>query len=311
MDATSVLHPATQQGLEILNLFYVMLGVAAVIFSVVAGLVIYACIRFRRRKGDGEPKPVADNRKLEIIWTVIPSLIVLGLFVATVRVMHEVNPPAAQDQKTDLVITAHQWWWELYYPLSGVKSANELYLPMGRQLLLRLYSADVVHDFWVPSLGKKVDVIPNHPNHLWLNIDRPGTYLGTCDEFCGAEHAWMRIRVTGQSAPAFEEWIRHQSEPAQPPSGEKARKGAELFLGLTCANCHNISGTPANGALAPDLTHLASRITLGAGVLENTPRNLLRWIRNPQAIKPGCNMPDLHLPDPEAAALAAYLGELK
>jgi cytochrome c oxidase subunit 2 len=235
----------------------------------------------------------------------------LGLFLATIRVMHDVNPPASEAQKADLVSTAHQWWWELYYPGSGVRSANEIFLPVDRRLLLRLYSADVVHDFWVPSLGKKVDVIPNHPNHLWLDIDRPGTYLGTCDEFCGAEHAWMRIRVTGQTASEFSQWIEHQSKPAQSPAGAEALKGSRLFTVRTCANCHNIKGTPANGTIAPDLTHLASRVTIGTGVMTNTPKNLFRWIQDPQAIKPGCNMPTLHLPKSEVTALADYLGELK
>jgi cytochrome c oxidase subunit 2 len=310
MDATSVLHPATEQGQEILNLFYLMLGVAGLIFAVVSGLVVYACIRFRGKKGDPDPQPVTENRKLEITWTVIPSIIVLVLFLATVRVMHGVNPPAGE-QKADLVVIAHQWWWELHYPSAGVTSANEFYLPVDRQELMRIYSADVDHDFWVPSLGKKVDAIPNHPNYLWLNIERPGTYLGTCDEFCGAEHAWMRIRVIAQVSADFDAWLKHQSEAAVAPSGLEAREGARLFGARTCANCHNIRGTPANGTIAPDLTHVADRATLGAGVLANTPPNLFRWIRNPQAIKPGCNMPNLHLPDSEITALTAYLGELK
>jgi cytochrome c oxidase subunit 2 len=310
MDATTLLHPASQQGQDILNLFYLLLGVAGVIFAIVSSLVVYAAFRFRRRDGDAEPKPIAENRTLEVVWTVIPGLIVTWLFVATVQVMHAVNPPV-REQKANLVITAHQWWWDLHYPASGVTTANEVHLPVGRMELLRILSADVDHDFWVPALGKKVDAIPNHPNHLWVDIDRPGTYLGTCDEFCGAEHAWMRIRVIGQPAADFKAWLQHQAEPAATPVGLEAQAGMQLFMERTCASCHTIKGTRADGTVAPDLTHLASRETLGSGVLSNTPENLYRWIKNPQAIKPGCNMPDLHLPDTEAAALTAYVGELK
>jgi cytochrome c oxidase subunit II len=310
MDAATLLHPASQQGQEILDLFYMLLGVAAFIFAVVSSLVVYASIRFRRREGDVEPKPVAENRKLEIIWTVIPSLIVTWLFIATVQVMHAINPPVRQ-QKADLVVVAHQWWWELHYPASGVTSANEVHLPVGRMQLLRILSADVDHDFWVPALGKKVDAIPNHPNHLWVDINHPGTYLGTCDEFCGAEHAWMRIRVIGQSAADFGAWLQRQSEPAPSPIGPEAQAGERLFMQRTCANCHNIEGTHANGTVAPDLTHLASRETLGSGVFANTPGDLYRWIENPQTIKPGCNMPDLHLSNPDITSLVAYLEELK
>ncbi len=310
MEVTSILNPATQQSEEILHLFYIVLIVAGIIFTVVASLVIYSSIRFRHREGGPEPSQVTGNRKLEIIWTVIPTLIVAFLFVLTVEVMHMVNPPMGKHEP-DLVVTAHQWWWALHYPQSGVTTANELHLPVRRQLLLRVLSADVDHDFWVPAFGKKVDAIPNHPNHLWVNINKPGVYLGTCDEFCGAEHAWMRIRVVAQTTADYDAWTLQQSQPAPPPSGAEAERGFNLFMARTCANCHAIRGTQAEGNVAPDLTHLASRQTLASGVFDNTPENLFKWLKDPQAIKPGCDMPDLHLPDNEVKALVAYLGELK
>jgi cytochrome c oxidase subunit 2 len=310
MEAASALNPASPQGREILHLFLVTLAIAGVIFSTVAGLVVFASVRFRSRRGV-PPSSTRENKGLEIIWTVIPAFIVAFLFVSTVKVMHAVNPPPS-DRAPDLIVIAHQWWWELHYPQwGGVTAANEIHLPVERQLLLRIESADVDHSFWVPALGKKVDAIPKHPNHLWVTIDHPGVFLGTCSEFCGAEHAWMRIRVIGQSWPDFDAWIKRQREPAAAPASAEAVEGARLFQERTCATCHTISGTAAAGVVGPDLSHFAGRETIGSGVLTNTRGNLVKWIRGPQEIKPGCNMPDFRLPSPEIDALAGYLGELK
>jgi len=308
--ATSVLDPASTQGREILGLFWVVLGITGVIFLVVATLVVFVAVRYRRRPGGPAPSQTDENVALELVWTVIPLVILSVLFVLTVRVMHRVDPQA-KDRDPDLLIVAHQWWWELHYPDLGVVSANEIHVPVNTKLLLKLESADVVHDFWVPALGKKVDAIPGHPNTLWLNVDRPGVFLGTCDEFCGAEHAWMRIRVVGQQKNEFDAWAAHQALPAGRPSTPNARRGAELFNQKTCASCHAIGGTSARARIAPDLTHVASRRTLGSGVLENTRANLARWIADPQGIKPGCDMPDLHLDQTEVELVTDYLEELQ
>jgi cytochrome c oxidase subunit 2 len=310
MESTSVLNPASPQGQQILSLFYYVLVICALIFSVVASLVTYAAIRYRDPGGRREPKPSRESMKLEITWTVIPALIVAVLFVLAVRVMNAVNPPPA-DRPPDLIITAHQWWWQLDYPELHVHAANEIHLPIQRKQLLRLESADVVHDFWVPALGKKVDAIPLHPNYLWMEISRAGTYLGTCDEFCGAEHAWMRIRVVAETEDVFDAWVAHQSAPAVAPSHPVAERGARIFQERTCASCHTVAGTPAHGTVAPDLTHVASRETLASGVLTNNPGNLVKWIRNPQAVKPECKMPNLKLSESEVNALAAYMEALK
>jgi cytochrome c oxidase subunit 2 len=310
MESTSVLNPASPQAQQILSLFYFVLIICALIFSVVAGFITYAVIRFRDPEGKREPKPLRESTKLEITWTVIPALIVVVLFVLAVRVMNAVNP-APVDRQPDLIITAHQWWWQLDYPQLHVHAANEIHLPVQRKQLLRLESADVVHDFWVPALGKKVDAIPLHPNYLWMEISRAGTYLGTCDEFCGAEHAWMRIRVVAETQDAFDTWAAHQSTPARAPSGPDRERGARIFQNRTCASCHTIAGTPAHGTVGPDLTHVASRETLASGVLTNNHENLVRWIRDPQAVKPDCKMPNLKLSQPEVNALVAYLEALQ
>lgn len=173
---SSVLKPATKEAVDILGSLYLVLGVAAVIFALVAGLVVYAVIRFRRREGR-EAKEFSENVKLEILWITIPLLVVLGLFVVAVRTMSRVNPPVL-GYKPDLTVVAHQWWWELHYPASGATAANEIHLPVGKHLLLKFDSADVIHGFWVPSFGQKIDVIPGHPNYLWMTITEPGLYLG-------------------------------------------------------------------------------------------------------------------------------------
>jgi len=306
---TSVLNPATKEGFDILRSFYIVLGVAAFIFVIVAGLVVYALIRFRRRKGR-EPKQFSENVWLEVLWIAIPLLIVTGLFIVAVRVMSQVNPPVLGN-KPDLTVTAHQWWWELHYPQSGVTAANEIHLPVGKHLLLRFESADVIHGFWVPSLGQKIDVIPGHPNYMWLTIARPGLYLGTCNSFCGMAHADMRIRVFAQSPEDFSAWLAHQRQPASLPSAVGAAKGAEVFREKNCVNCHSIAGLMTKGRVAPDLTHVGSRTTLAAGTLPNTPENLAKWLKNPQSVKKGVLMPDIGLNTDQIKHLTAYLEGLK
>jgi cytochrome c oxidase subunit 2 len=310
MNVPSPLVPASQQARDIDTLFQIVMAISAVIFLVVAGLVLYNAFRYRRRPGDGLPRQDFGDTKLEVAWTIIPLFIVTVMFFLSVRTMHAVDPPPL-DQPPDIAIVAHQWWWEVRYPSSGAITANEIHMPTGKNLLLRVTSADVVHDFWVPQLAQKIDAIPNRMNYAWISVDRPGLYLGTCAEYCGAEHAWMRIRVVGQPPEDFARWENAQVAPAVNPGGELAAKGFALFMDLPCANCHRIAGTPADADIGPDLTHLMSRRTLAAGVFDNTPANLAKWIADPQKYKPECNMPDLQLTTEERKDLTAYLKELK
>jgi cytochrome c oxidase subunit 2 len=305
---TSVLKPGTEQASDILISFYIVLGVGAFIFAVVAGLVVYVSFRFRRREGQ-EPKQFSENVRLEVIWISIPLLIVTGLFVVAVWTMSLVNPPAL-GIKADLTVTAHQWWWELRYPQPGATAANEIHLPVGRRLLLRFESGDVIHSFWVPSLGQKIDMIPGHPNHLWLTLEQPGVYLGACNSFCGMGHGMMRIRAIAEAPGDFNVWLGSQQQSAKLPSTAAAKTGVGIFVQKNCVNCHSIRGLVTTGHVAPDLTHVASRETLAAGTLPNTPENLSRWLKDPQAVK-DCNMPDIGLSDEQVGYLVAYLGGLK
>ncbi|MGE5257612.1 MAG: cytochrome c oxidase subunit II [Hyphomicrobiales bacterium] len=303
------MEPVTKEASDILSSFYIVLGVAAFIFVIVAGLVVYALIRFRRRKGR-EPEQFSENVRLEVLWISIPLLIVIGLFIVAVRIMSQVNPPVLGN-KPNLTVVAHQWWWELHYPQSGVTAANEIHLPVDKHLLLRFESADVIHGFWVPSFGQKIDVIPGHPNHMWLTITRPGLYLGTCDSFCGMGNAHMGILVFAQSPEDFSAWLAHQRQPASPPSAVGAAKGARVFSEKNCVNCHSIAGLMTRGRVAPDLTHVGSRTTLAAGTLPNTPENLAKWLKNPQSVKKGVLMPDIGLNTDQIKYLTTYLEGLK
>lgn len=307
------LNPASAGSEAISDLFVYFLWAAGAVLGLVAGLVGYYSVRYRRKKGDtGEPQQFHTHKGLEI-GLLAGTTGVMGLFFfLTVKTMLAVNVDPASNQSPDLIITGHQWWWEARYPHSGVVAANEIHVPAGRRLLLEVRSADVIHDWWVPELGRKMDAIPGQPNRVWMEARRPGTYLGTCSEFCGAQHAWMRIQVIAHAPEAFAAWEKAQLEiPALAQQGTLVQRGEALFQQKTCANCHAIAGTDAHARIGPDLTHLASRKTLLTGKLENNPQNLRRWLDNPQAMKPGAHMPNFRFEKHELESLVAYLSSLK
>ncbi len=304
-----VLSPASPDALAISHLFTILFIICGVIFALVTGLVIYSIIRYRRRPQDGEPAQVMGNTKLEIVWTAIPLMLLGWVFFLTIRVMMASDP--SPRLKPDLVVIGHQWWWEVHYPNSGVVTANEIHIPTGKRLLTRVLSADVIHSFWVPELARKMDMIPGHPNHLYVEADQPGAYYGTCSEYCGAQHAWMRLTVIAEPPAQFAAWEQHQLHAAPAPATTPAARGLHTFQSMTCINCHSIAGVNGFQKVAPDLTHLATRTIIGSGVMKNTPANLALWLKNPQAIKPGCNMPNLQLTDPQVQDLVAYLETLK
>lgn len=292
---------------SIVHLFSITFVLGAVIFAGVTAAIVYSMLRFRARPDGDEPRQVDGNHKIEIVWTLIPIGIVTCLFVLSLSTMARSDPPA--DRAPDLVVVGHQWWWEARYP-SGAVAANEIHIPAGKPLLVRLESADVIHDFWVPQLGRMMDAVPGHPNFFWIGADTPGEYGGACAEYCGNQHAWMRLLVIADDSAAFDAWQRRQLAPAGVPAAGGAAHGESVFRDQACGNCHAIAGRGFNGKAAPDLTHLASRTTLGAGVAENTPAELVAWLRDPQTIKPGSKMPDFKLSQANVDDLAAYLGAL-
>jgi cytochrome c oxidase subunit 2 len=313
MPVSSPFDPQSPLARDISNLFVLILIIGGIILVLVLALVLLASLRYRHRSGDdSEPRQVFGNRKLEIGWTVAPALLLAVLFALTVRTMARSDPPApAANQQPDIAVIGHQWWWEVVYPKSGVVTANEIHMPVGKRMLVRLESADVIHDLWVPQLGRKMDATPSHPTYMWFQADQPNTYLGSCSEYCGTQHAWMRVRVIAQPQADFDAWQQQQQQIPQTPMSDLPAQGARLFQDSTCVSCHSIAGTQAEGKAGPDLTHLGSRETLGAGVLDNTPDNLATWLTNPQDVKPGIHMPNMNLSKSEVDALVAYLESLK
>ena len=310
MSSSNALDPQSPFARAIYDLGIVSTIILGLIFVIVTGGIVYAILRFRARAGEPDPKQIAGNKKVELIWTVIPFLIVLLLFVLTIQAMNRADPPPATSP--DLVVTGHQFWWQADYPASGVTTANEIHIPAGKPLCVRLESKDVLHEFWVPKLTRKMTNVPGQPNHIWLQADKPGTYIGQCSEFCGTQHAWMRILVVAEEPARFEQWQQTQLRPAQAPTNSAEARGLELFRTMTCINCHAINGVPgANSRVAPDLTHVASRRQLAAGILENTPANMRSWLKNPQHIKPGALMPDFFFSNEQLDQLSEYLSTLQ
>ncbi len=310
MSGVPTLNPFSPEAASISHLFVAILCVMFAIFALVAAIVTVAIVRYRDREGAADARQEFGNSRLEIAWTAGPTLLLIVIFIFMVRTIHASDPPV-RGRTPELRVIGHQWWWEADYLSSGVVTANEIHIPVGRPILIDLESADVIHDFWVPELGRKIDAVPGHKNHLWIRADKPGVYLGACAEFCGNEHAWMRMIVVAQPQADFAAWQRDQlAVPAVAVTGEAAQ-GARIFREQTCINCHAIAGTAGNQRIGPDLTHLASRRILAAGAADNTPANLFKWLKDPNSIKPETHMPNFQLSDAQTHALVAYLETLK
>lgn len=317
---TSIFAPAATPAHSIFDLSMLVLAVTLAIFLVVAGLLLYALIRFRHRPEDSdrEPAQIYGSNQIELSWTVIPILIVVMLFLTTTRVILGTQAIPKPGDAMDVTVIGHQFWWEYRYPHLGIVTANELHIPVSdathpEPTYLTMTSADVDHSFWVPRLAGKMDLIPNRVNTMWLDPQQAGVYLGQCAQYCGTQHAKMLIRVYAQTPAEFAAWAAEQKKPAQQnfSTDPEAAKGEAVFMHSACINCHTVAGTAATGRFGPDLTHMASRDTLASGAVENTPRNLRKWIDDPNSMKPGCLMPAMHLNDRDLDAITAYLTQLR
>ena len=309
--APSMLRPASSVSTREAWLFWVVLAMAAVVFVLVEGLIVLIVARDRRRGDEaGEPTQVHGHTRLEIIWTVVPLLLVILLFGLTIGTMRAVAAPEPREGDINVRVVGHRWWWEFEYPDYGFTTANELHLPLGNAAHLTLESADVIHSFWVPQLAGKTDLIPGAINSMWLSADAPGTYEGQCAEFCGLQHAGMRIHVIVESREAFEAWVRTQQAPPAEAVTALERLGEETVTSGVCSSCHTVRDTHAQGKLGPDLTHLASRATMAGGMYPLSESYLRRWLSNTQEMKPG-NLMALHLKADDLEAVLAYLKLLK
>ncbi len=308
--------PASTPTHEIFDLSLFALTVTGAIFVSVAALLTFVCIRYHNSRSNptNEPPQVYGSLQVELAWTVIPILIVVVLFLTTARIIFAIQDEPEPANALNVTVIGHQFWWEFRYPSYGIVTANELHIPVStpqqpEPTFLRLISADVDHSFWVPQLAGKTDLIPNHPNELWMDPHEPGLYLGQCAQFCGVEHAKMLIRVYADTPADFAAWIKDQQQPAS--NDPAVAVGRHIFETQACMVCHTIKGTRALGTVGPDLTHLMSRATLAAGAALNTPANLRAWVENPATFKPGCLMPAMHLSNQQVDALVAYLSTLR
>jgi len=316
LSPTNIFAPVSTPADSIFGLSMFVLAVTGVIFVIVFSLLVYAAIKFRLKAGDSsrEPAQIYGSSQVELAWTVIPVLIVVVLFLAAARVIASIQNAKAPQGAIQVTVIGHQYWWEYRYPDLKVVTANELHVPVSdpahpTPTFLTLLSADTDHSFWVPRLAGKTDLIPNHPNHMWIDPHETGLYLGQCSQYCGVQHALMLLRVYVQTPADFDQWIRQQSQPAV--VSDKASEGRKIFESTACVNCHTVTGTVAKGIFGPDLTHLMSRDTIASGATPNTHDNLRAWIRDPNVLKPGCLMPAMGMSDPQIDAVTAYMETLR
>jgi cytochrome c oxidase subunit 2 len=340
--APSPLDPRTTAAERIAELGWVMIAVATIVCAAVFGALLLALRAVPRETGStARPAPWTGGEHgadRVVVWAgmAIPAAILVLTFGYTVWTLRQVAGAAGAGGATSfaahedhaersapglaqadqgilptvtLNLTGHQWWWQVEYPDAHLVTANEIRIPHGVPVQLRLTSQDVIHSFWVPQVTGKVDLIPGKTNLLTVRAEQSGTFRGLCGEFCGLQHAHMHLRLVVETAEGYLGWLERERQPAAPPATPTAEAGQRVFV-ARCGECHTVRGVTSS-TRGPDLTHIASRLTLGAGIHENTRANLAAWATNAQAMKPGNKMPSIPLPDDDVAALLAYLEGLE
>jgi cytochrome c oxidase subunit II len=308
----SILSTRSKPAHDIAILWWWMLAAATVVFLCAVAMLAVAWFR-RDRPGlpfVGEREDLSQGMVL-LFGVAVPLVALVALFgVSDVYLVGQTAPPQPRTTKMTINVIGHQWWWEVRYTGTRAVTANEIHIPVNTRVNVVATTADVIHSFWVPALNRKIDMVPGMRNRVLLYASKPGEYRGQCSQFCGFQHANMSLEVFAQRPAAFRAWLAGQERAAPTPTTGRAAAGHRLFMTAQCASCHTIAGTPAQGTIGPNLTHLASRTRLAADEIPNTPAWLAAWIRNPQKIKPGDRMPDLGLSSPQIADLVAYLEQL-
>ena len=314
-DPQTTIEPKSDYADAVQGVYVIVFWLAAIVFVAVLAAILVISIVFRERPGR-EAQQFHGNTRLEVLWTLIPVVIVVIMAVPTFKALADTTkPPPAE--ALEITVVGHQWWFEFQYVESGIVTANELHIPVDRPVSFTLLSDDVIHSFWVPQLAGKVDLVPGHANVLWFtpNEARAEPYLGQCAEFCGMAHANMRFRVYVETPADFDAWVANELSDAAEPVDEALVAGQQLFLSNACIGCHTIKGTTAAGTIGPNLTHVGSRATIAAGILDNTtPDDMVRWIMNADREKPGVVlMPAFEetLSGDEIRSIVAYLQSLK
>jgi cytochrome c oxidase subunit 2 len=317
----TAIEPITEYGRKQQTLFEIIVWLAIFVFVVVEGVLLYTVWRYRARPGQPRPQQIHGNTKLEVAWTIAPAVVLAAIAVPTVTTIFDIGGPPPADAMRIQVI-GHQWWWEFHYPDLNIVTANEVHMPVSRNVVFEMTSDDVIHSFWLPRIGGKRDVVPLHTNYIWFDAPRnPDVILGQCAEFCGTSHANMRAKGFVQSEADWNTWVQTQRTPSPAAAGSP---GAQLFQSRGCIACHTISGlnAPADassadlvnaktGRIGPNLSHIGSRTTIAGGILPNTPEEMARWLRDPPAVKPGSLMPKLGLSEEDISGLVQYLESLR
>jgi len=315
------------------GLFWFILVVATIVFVAVEGLLIWSIIRYRERPNAPMPKQTHGNNRVELIWTIVPSIFLFAVLIGTIYTMFGLSQPAGQ--ALNVRVVGHQWWWEFDYENAGIITADELVVPTGAIVHLDLKSENVIHSFWVPQLTGKTDVVPGHDNTKWFKADNPGYFRGLCTEFCGLQHANMEFYVKALAPNDYQTWLTGQQQAAQNKNDANTQAGKALFTSAGCAGCHGIVGINLNSFndaktfMGPNLTHFGSRRLIAGGVLAWDPKdcqvqgtgndahvvdpgscNLYKWLHDPQGVKAGNDMNIRRLSDTEIAQLVVYLESL-
>jgi cytochrome c oxidase subunit 2 len=313
----SVLDPSGPEARSTARLWWIAFWIAAVVYVITIGMLLWAAWRAHRRARAGAQPPANAER---IMRGAVGGAVGITVAILLVFIFYDFSAGKSlraprQSNYLTIQVTGRQWWWDVEYADTSahgrVRTANEIHIPVGAPVRVELSANDVIHSLWVPELAGKRDLVPGYQQTFWLQADTAGVYRGQCAEFCGLQHAKMALYVIADPPARFESWLASQRRPAATPADSLAARGLQVFLGAQCAMCHSITGVPAYGNVGPDLTHLASRTTIAAGTLANTRGNLGGWIMNPQSIKPGNNMPPSQLEPRDLQALLSYLETLK
>jgi len=316
----SVLSPAGVQAWSIEHLWSLMLWTSTGVFTLVLIALYLAIVRGRRHHSRDEGSSTSEGSSEGALRRGVASAVGLTVAILLVLLFASIWTGRAvgalqASSAVSIEVTGHQWWWEIHYedavPSERVITANEFHIPVGQPVVLKVTSRDVIHSLWIPNLQGKRDLIPGYTTATWIEADHPGVFRGQCAEFCGIQHAHMALTVVAEPEAAFTQWLAAMRAPARGTSDPSLVRGRDVFMQARCAGCHTIRGTDAGGQVAPDLTHIGSRRTLGAATIPNTPEQLASWIRDPQHVKPGNQMPPNPLAEPDVQALVAYLGTLQ
>jgi cytochrome c oxidase subunit 2 len=309
----SVLDPAGPQAAHIDWLWWLMFWVATTVFVIVFGFVMAAILRGRRAR---QPHTTGDSRlTIGVAIGVAATAVTLFVLLAATMVTHRAILSLGAESALTINVTGHQFWWEIEYddavPSRRVTTANEIHMPVGRPVVLKVTSRDVIHSFWAPNLNGKRDLVPGITTAIWMQADRAAVYRGQCAEFCGKQHAHMAFEVVAEPDAQFEQWLDAQRQNAPPPHSDAETHGRSVFMATQCVLCHTVRGTPAAGRVGPDLTHVGSRGKIASGTLPTNVADIAAWVRDPQHFKPGSQMPPTRLTDDDTRALSEYLVSLK